>query len=80
MRYGFVIPKGDPLTVADLAREAEAVGWDGVFTWDGIHIEAMGPIYDPWGHDGRDRAPDGARQVRGHCHAAVTPSDVEGRP
>ena len=48
MRYGFVIPKGNPLTVADLAREAEVAGWDGVFTWDGIAIEAMGPIYDPW--------------------------------
>ena len=48
MRYGFVIPKGDPLTVAGLAREAEAAGWDGVFTWDGIDIEGMGPIYDPW--------------------------------
>ncbi len=48
MRYGFVIPTGDVLTVAELAAEAEAAGWDGVFTYDAIHIEGMGPIFDPW--------------------------------
>ena len=26
--------KGDPLTVAGLAREAEEAGWDGAFYWD----------------------------------------------
>ena len=50
MRYGFVIPSGDPLTVAGLAQQAEIAGWDGVFTWDGISIEIEGaePTYDPW--------------------------------
>ncbi len=26
----------DPRTVAELAQEAEAAGWDGVFVWDVI--------------------------------------------
>ena len=47
MRYGFVIPKGDPRAVAELAREAEEAGWDGAFYWDGISIGEM-EAYDPW--------------------------------
>ncbi|HET7095553.1 MAG TPA: LLM class flavin-dependent oxidoreductase [Thermomicrobiales bacterium] len=47
MHYGFIITAGDPRTAADLAHEAEAAGWDGVFTWDGIAIGDM-PSYDPW--------------------------------
>ena len=31
VNYGFIIPKGDPRTVAELAREAEEAGWDGAF-------------------------------------------------
>ena len=49
MRYGFIIPKGDPRTVAELAHEAEESGWDGAFYWDGIAIEWGGlVVYDPW--------------------------------
>lgn len=48
MQYGFIIPGGDVHTVVDLAIEAEASGWDGVFYWDGIYIEGAGPMYDPW--------------------------------
>jgi alkanesulfonate monooxygenase SsuD/methylene tetrahydromethanopterin reductase-like flavin-dependent oxidoreductase (luciferase family) len=50
MRYGFVIPKGDPRTVAALARELEDAGWDGAFYWDGISLggEWAGDVYDPW--------------------------------
>ena len=47
MQYGFVMPTGDPRTVAELGHEAEAAGWDGVFTWDGIAVGPM-PTYDPW--------------------------------
>jgi len=47
MRYGFIITGGDPRTAAELAREAEDAGWDGVFTWDGIAIADV-PSYDPW--------------------------------
>jgi alkanesulfonate monooxygenase SsuD/methylene tetrahydromethanopterin reductase-like flavin-dependent oxidoreductase (luciferase family) len=50
MRFGFVIPKGDPATVAELAGELEAAGWDGAFYWDGMFSvgPGAGPIYDPW--------------------------------
>lgn len=47
MRYGFVIPGGDARLSAELAAEAEAAGWDGVFVPDGIYIENF-PTYDPW--------------------------------
>jgi len=36
----------DPLLLADLAGEAEAVGWDGVFIWD--HIGCPHTAADPW--------------------------------
>jgi len=47
MRFGFLITAGDPRTAADLAADAEAAGWDGVFSWDGIAI-GEGDTYDPW--------------------------------
>jgi hypothetical protein len=48
MRYGFIIPRGDLRTILQLAVEAEAAGWDGVFYWDGIYIDGVGPMFDPW--------------------------------
>ncbi len=48
MNYGFIIPKGDPHTVAELAREVEEAGWDGAFYWDGIYVGDGWEIYDPW--------------------------------
>jgi len=47
VKTGIVITTGDPRAAADLAAEAEAAGWDGVFTWDGVAIGEM-DIYDPW--------------------------------
>ena len=47
MQYGIVITSGDPRTAADLAAEAEAAGWDGVFTYDAIAI-GDGDMWDPW--------------------------------
>ena len=47
MRYGFLVPSGDPRTVAGLAHEAEETGWDGVFYWDGISVGNM-DTYDAW--------------------------------
>lgn len=47
MRYGFLVTGGDPRTQADLAAEAEAAGWDGVFTYDAIDIDGM-EMHDPW--------------------------------
>jgi alkanesulfonate monooxygenase SsuD/methylene tetrahydromethanopterin reductase-like flavin-dependent oxidoreductase (luciferase family) len=48
MRYGFIIVGGDPQTIATLAQEAEAAGWDGAFYWDGMYIESAGEMFDPW--------------------------------
>ena len=47
MQYGIVITTGEPRTAARLAAEAEAAGWDGVFTWDAIAI-GPGELWDPW--------------------------------
>ncbi|HEY7346775.1 MAG TPA: LLM class flavin-dependent oxidoreductase [Ktedonobacterales bacterium] len=52
MQYGFVIPGGDARIVIELAVEAEAAGWDGVFIPDCIYIDSeldpQMPAYDPW--------------------------------
>ena len=47
MQHGIVLTTGDARTSVELAVEAEAVGWDGVFTWDAIAIGGM-DILDPW--------------------------------
>jgi alkanesulfonate monooxygenase SsuD/methylene tetrahydromethanopterin reductase-like flavin-dependent oxidoreductase (luciferase family) len=48
MKYGILVPGGDPRLVAEIAAEAEAAGWDGVFYWDAIWLETLGDMYDPW--------------------------------
>ncbi|HEX6670251.1 MAG TPA: LLM class flavin-dependent oxidoreductase [Gemmatimonadales bacterium] len=53
MRYGISIPNfgdwADPRTMAGLARDAEAAGWDGFFLWDHIRFTAAPvPVQDPW--------------------------------
>lgn len=48
MQYGIIIPNGDIGTIATLAAEAEAAGWDGVFYWDGIYVGPETPVHDPW--------------------------------
>ncbi len=47
MRYGIVLTAGDIHEIVDMAGEAEAAGWDGVFYWDGMAIPGI-DIYDPW--------------------------------
>lgn len=47
MKAGIIINAGDPLAQVELAVRAEAVGWDGVFTYDAIDI-AGSDMYDPW--------------------------------
>ncbi len=42
MRYGLVLPSMEARELAELAAEAEASGWDGVFVWDVIVGQ------DPW--------------------------------
>ena len=36
MKYGFVLPRGDARTAANLAHAAEAAGWDGFFVWEPV--------------------------------------------
>lgn len=47
MHHGIIVNAGDPRTIAGLAGEAEAAGWDGVFTFDAISIGEL-ELYDPW--------------------------------
>lgn len=47
MKFGVIVTTGDPRSAADLAAEAEAAGWDGVFYWDGVALGDM-DTYDPW--------------------------------
>jgi Luciferase-like monooxygenase len=52
MRYGVILTGGDIWAIPDLAVEAEAAGWDGVFIPDCISIDTPSvppePGYDPW--------------------------------
>jgi alkanesulfonate monooxygenase SsuD/methylene tetrahydromethanopterin reductase-like flavin-dependent oxidoreductase (luciferase family) len=54
VRYAINLPNfevfADPRTVAGLARDAEAAGWDGVFVWDHLtFVKAWRlAIADPW--------------------------------
>jgi alkanesulfonate monooxygenase SsuD/methylene tetrahydromethanopterin reductase-like flavin-dependent oxidoreductase (luciferase family) len=51
MQYGVTVPNFgdyfDPRTLADIAREAEAAGWDGFFLWDHVQFIPT-PTVDPW--------------------------------
>lgn len=56
MNFGISLPNvgdcGNPNTLVQLAVEAEAAGWDGVFVWDCVHIQIAEdkrlPMADPW--------------------------------
>jgi alkanesulfonate monooxygenase SsuD/methylene tetrahydromethanopterin reductase-like flavin-dependent oxidoreductase (luciferase family) len=48
VKYGFIITGGEAREQVELARAAEDAGWDGVFTWDGIHVGNDLETYDPW--------------------------------
>jgi alkanesulfonate monooxygenase SsuD/methylene tetrahydromethanopterin reductase-like flavin-dependent oxidoreductase (luciferase family) len=40
---------GRPATIQEIARRAEAAGWDGIFTWDHVISPWDGVVvYDPW--------------------------------
>ncbi|MGH2428881.1 MAG: LLM class flavin-dependent oxidoreductase [Candidatus Limnocylindria bacterium] len=48
MQFGVIITGGSVAEQIELARAAEAAGWDGVFTWDGIHVGNRMAVHDPW--------------------------------
>jgi len=53
MQYAIFIPNfkcyGEARVVAELARDAENAGWDGLFIWDHVNRRpAMGDVVDPW--------------------------------
>ena len=53
MYYGVSLPPfgdyADARTLANLAHEAEQVGWDGFFLWDHIVYDPTWyPMVDPW--------------------------------
>ena len=52
MRYGLSIANigtyADPRMTVELARSAEASGWDGLFVWDHLGFVWDGPAADPW--------------------------------
>ena len=41
-------PLADPAVLVDVARRAEAAGWDGVFLWEHVLSDGPGPVTDPW--------------------------------
>ncbi len=50
MKYAVNIPPfTDPAVVVEIARHAEAAGWDGVFVWDHVQWSGDHPdVHDPW--------------------------------
>ncbi|HSO96600.1 MAG TPA: LLM class flavin-dependent oxidoreductase [Acidimicrobiia bacterium] len=52
MRFGLHVPQlgtlGDPTALVDVARRAEAAGWDGCFVWDHLMHAGDPPACDPW--------------------------------
>ncbi|HEX6289320.1 MAG TPA: LLM class flavin-dependent oxidoreductase [Herpetosiphonaceae bacterium] len=54
MRYAINLPNvgeySDPQILAEIAHDAEAAGWDGVFVWDHMLVSIVPPLpaTDPW--------------------------------
>ena len=52
MKYGLLVANigsySDPRFVAELAADAEAAGWDGLFIWDHLAFAWGMPTADPW--------------------------------
>jgi len=48
MKAGIIITGGPARDQVALAQAAEANGWDGVFTWDGIHLGDEWEVHDPF--------------------------------
>jgi alkanesulfonate monooxygenase SsuD/methylene tetrahydromethanopterin reductase-like flavin-dependent oxidoreductase (luciferase family) len=52
MKFAIDIPNfgdfADPRLTAEVARDAEAAGWDGIWVWDHIMRDPADPHADPW--------------------------------
>lgn len=48
MKFGVILTGGSVDEQIEMARVAEAAGWDGVFTFDGIHVGDAMELHDPW--------------------------------
>jgi alkanesulfonate monooxygenase SsuD/methylene tetrahydromethanopterin reductase-like flavin-dependent oxidoreductase (luciferase family) len=52
MQYAIDIPNfgdfADPKLTAEIARDAEAAGWDAMWVWDHVQRDAGVPYADPW--------------------------------
>jgi alkanesulfonate monooxygenase SsuD/methylene tetrahydromethanopterin reductase-like flavin-dependent oxidoreductase (luciferase family) len=52
VRYGLYLPNfgafGEARAVAELARDAEGAGWDGLFLWDHVARDCRTDVVDPW--------------------------------
>lgn len=48
MKFGVILTGGSVDEQLATARAAETAGWDGVFTFDGIHVGDAMEMHDPW--------------------------------
>jgi alkanesulfonate monooxygenase SsuD/methylene tetrahydromethanopterin reductase-like flavin-dependent oxidoreductase (luciferase family) len=52
LNFGLYLPNfgsfGNARAIADLARDAEASGWDGLFVWDHVARPGAPDVVDPW--------------------------------
>lgn len=52
IRFGLYLPAfgplADPVALVELARRAEAAGWDGVFLWEHVLADGAVAVSDPW--------------------------------
>lgn len=75
MRFGLYIPcygdYADPQRMSDLAQQAEAAGWDGVFISD--HLQWLSPAPQPVGDSWILLAPMGLSTQRIRLGILVTP-------
>jgi alkanesulfonate monooxygenase SsuD/methylene tetrahydromethanopterin reductase-like flavin-dependent oxidoreductase (luciferase family) len=47
VKFGVITSFGSVHDYVDMARDAEANGWDGVFAWDDISVD-RDTVFDPW--------------------------------
>jgi alkanesulfonate monooxygenase SsuD/methylene tetrahydromethanopterin reductase-like flavin-dependent oxidoreductase (luciferase family) len=52
LKHGLYLPNfgafGEARALVELARQAEAAGWDGFFVWDHVARPGAPPVVDPW--------------------------------